>query len=223
MAEATEHDLESVVGEECHIVSAKRSGPRHVPSVHLTEFDAYDNLILLCRDHHKVVDDQRETYTAECLREMKKGHERWVSDRLSDSQGFGAAKVLSVPGNTPAFLAQLRTGQEVLRITMDACAYSREHDELLSQEEVDLVGGFLEVVEDFGDIASELGAGERAQIEFDLTQSLRKLEQAGFWVFGFREMKCLRGNGKEAEWPVAILRVVREGNDEITTPSEQGM
>ena len=43
------------IGEECHIVSSQLKGPRHVDNYQ--DYDSYDNLILLCRNHHKEIDD----------------------------------------------------------------------------------------------------------------------------------------------------------------------
>ena len=83
--DSTPHDDESVVGEECHIVSRRPSGPRHVPAFPSCEIDSYDNLLLLCRTHHKIVDDQPSTFTPEVLHQMKDNHEAWVSGTLDQS------------------------------------------------------------------------------------------------------------------------------------------
>ena len=45
-----------------------------------------DNLVLLCRTHHKMVDDQHETYTAEVLHKIKANHEKWVSSTLTEEK-----------------------------------------------------------------------------------------------------------------------------------------
>jgi hypothetical protein len=60
--DGTDKSDDSVVGDECHIVSGAGRGPRHDPAVREAELDAAENLILLCRVHHKMVDDQGETY-----------------------------------------------------------------------------------------------------------------------------------------------------------------
>ncbi|MBK7336102.1 MAG: HNH endonuclease [Saprospirales bacterium] len=57
------------VGEECHIISSEDTGPRHKTG--LADYDEYDNLILLCRNHHKEIDELTETYTEELLRYIK--------------------------------------------------------------------------------------------------------------------------------------------------------
>lgn len=69
-------DLQSgiVIGEICHIKARKSGGPRYDPSQTPAERDAYGNLILLCSVHHKVVDNDTETYSVESLTQMKEAH-----------------------------------------------------------------------------------------------------------------------------------------------------
>lgn len=67
---------ESVIGEICHIRAASPEGPRYDPDQSQTDRDSYENLILLCGVHHKVVDDDVEAYTAERLMRMKLEHEK---------------------------------------------------------------------------------------------------------------------------------------------------
>jgi len=84
--DASPTDDESIVGDECHIVAKSPTGPRGESPLTSKQRDHYDNLILLCRVHHKLVDDQPNTYTVQCLGEMKAVHEKWVRENL---QGFG--------------------------------------------------------------------------------------------------------------------------------------
>jgi hypothetical protein len=74
--DATASDDASVVGDECHIVSPKEQGPRFEGPFPKDQVDEPANLILLCRVHHKMVDDQCETYTVEVLRLLKANHEK---------------------------------------------------------------------------------------------------------------------------------------------------
>ncbi|MCA9071734.1 MAG: hypothetical protein KDA84_22560, partial [Planctomycetaceae bacterium] len=46
----------------------------------LEERDRYENLILLCEEHHHVVDAQPQTYTVERLRQMKFDHEALIAE-----------------------------------------------------------------------------------------------------------------------------------------------
>ena len=91
--QATEADEESLVGDVCHIVSQSEDGPRGQSSMGPEERDSYGNLILLCKVHHKLVDDQWRTYTVERLLQMKEQHERWVRESLPE---FGLERVEDV-------------------------------------------------------------------------------------------------------------------------------
>lgn len=66
------------LGERAHIVGV--NGPRASETI---EYDknAYENLIWLCRDHHKIIDhtSNLNIYTVDVLREMKARHESRVS------------------------------------------------------------------------------------------------------------------------------------------------
>lgn len=78
----TETDDPTVVGENCHIVSESDDGPRADALMPLERRNSYSNLILLCRNHHKVIDSQEIEYSVERLHKMKKSHEDWVKEQL---------------------------------------------------------------------------------------------------------------------------------------------
>ncbi|MBI1267341.1 MAG: hypothetical protein GC193_07920 [Cryomorphaceae bacterium] len=82
IAEETETDDESIIGDEAHIIARKKDGPRGNHPMSAEDRDKYDNLILLCRNHHKQIDDQDTHYTIEKLIELKKVHEKWVKESL---------------------------------------------------------------------------------------------------------------------------------------------
>jgi hypothetical protein len=71
----TTSDGLSVFGEEAHIVARSPGGPR---AGEVADLDGYDNLILMCSKHHKLIDDQEGIYTVETLRQMKVAHSMWV-------------------------------------------------------------------------------------------------------------------------------------------------
>lgn len=215
--DATDQDDESVVGDECHIVSAREKGPRHDPSYPKDNLDSYENLILLCRTHHKMVDDQQDTYTVDILRQMELNHEAWVSQKLTDKQKPKPLRLLRVKKNIPPFLFRLTTGKQALDLVMGSYAHLMDHDELKSPEEVNLVGGFLQAVSDWSLIGDDLEPNDRVSAAYSLTQSLHELEGAGFFVFGGREVQLLEGGVQDepSDWPVAILMVLRKENEGI--------
>ena len=52
-------DDDSIIGDECHIVSAATNGPRYDPDFPDDQLDDYSNLLLLCKVHHKLIDDHK--------------------------------------------------------------------------------------------------------------------------------------------------------------------
>ncbi|PFY80043.1 hypothetical protein [Bacillus toyonensis] len=76
-------DNPSIIGEECHIIAKEDDGPRGNSNFPKDKRDLYDNLVLMCNIHHKIIDDQEQLYTVEKLKEIKKDHEEWVRNSLS--------------------------------------------------------------------------------------------------------------------------------------------
>lgn len=66
---------QTLVGNVCHIKAAKPGGPRYDPKQTNEERHGYDNLLLMCSIHNKVVDDDEATYTVDSLKQMKADHE----------------------------------------------------------------------------------------------------------------------------------------------------
>ena len=71
----------AVVSDICHIYASSPNGPRGQGDLTEEELKSIDNLILLCPNHHRVVDRQPETYTAELLKQWKEEHDAKVKNR----------------------------------------------------------------------------------------------------------------------------------------------
>jgi hypothetical protein len=72
----------TTVGEIAHIVAKVENGPRGRDPLVPERRDDYDNLILLCPTHHKVIDDNEDNWPVERLKEMKANHEAWVTNQI---------------------------------------------------------------------------------------------------------------------------------------------
>ncbi|MEO6607823.1 MAG: hypothetical protein ABIN69_05080 [Aestuariivirga sp.] len=72
------------VADVCHIKGANEGGARFDPSQPDNERHAEPNLVLMCKIHHAVIDDDEVSYTVERLREIKADHEAKAST-LDDS------------------------------------------------------------------------------------------------------------------------------------------
>ena len=212
-------DDESIVGDECHIISAVPGGPRYDSSFPREKIHDHLNLLLLCKVHHKLVDDQEAEYTASRLANLKTSHEEWVSEQLeSPSPHTRPPRVRRMPENVPLFLKRIPSGKALLAIVNDACAFASYYDDLHTEVEDALVGGFLQEVQDWGELDLE-SVADRIRAERSLHEGLEELERAGFWVFGGSERQTLEGGiGPPTDWLIAHVQVLRDTNPDVILP-----
>ena len=85
----------TITGEICHIKARSLGGPRFDETQSEEERNGFDNLILLCRRHHKVVDSQPDVYSVEALQEHKVIHETTVGRSEQATDGFYAKILLN--------------------------------------------------------------------------------------------------------------------------------
>lgn len=66
---------QTLVGNVATSKQRNPEGPRYDPTQTNEERDRYDNLLLMCSIHNKVVVDDEATYTVDHLKQMKADHE----------------------------------------------------------------------------------------------------------------------------------------------------
>ena len=86
---------ESPVGEICHIRGRRPGAARYDGSIPTDELHNFNNLMLLCATHHKVIDDDEGSYTADKLRSIKIDHEE-TATRISEDEAERVAKTYSI-------------------------------------------------------------------------------------------------------------------------------
>ncbi|MCF8054796.1 MAG: HNH endonuclease [Deltaproteobacteria bacterium] len=74
-----------LIGEQAHIVGKGEGSSRSNSILTADERDSYHNLILLCPNHHTLIDRNPEDYPIEKLHMIKSQHEYWVESALSES------------------------------------------------------------------------------------------------------------------------------------------
>lgn len=204
---------ESIIGDECHIYARNLGGPRYNPDITDNAVDDYENLILLSKNYHKVIDDNPGYYSADKLKDIKRIHEAWVRDTLD----FEIRNVKSKKDKDVEFpfLSRVHTGSEIFNMVSTAHAYDFDNDDLKEDSEVELVGGFLQLLQDCGDIYSDMESGERVRIKHEISKELKELEDNGFWIFGGLSKRKPILNGKVTVFNIVTLRVLRSNNPSI--------
>lgn len=205
---ATTLDDDSIVGDECHIIARQPDWSRGDASISGQELEDYPNFILLCKIHHKIVDDQPNTYTIDVLKEMKRKHEKWVQETLHNAN-IGK----KIPKSETA--ARITTGKDALTVVLGADAFDFDHDEPENEGELELVSGFAQALRDYGDIGADIEAGDRVKFGFELTQDIKRLDEQGFFVFGAIQERTYKVADKPLKMSVAVIRIIRKTNPSI--------
>jgi len=76
------------IGEICHIEGLNPDSARYNPHLTNEESNSIENLILLCPNHHSLIDRDDDVYTVERLRDMKATHETHVKEQMSQVDFF---------------------------------------------------------------------------------------------------------------------------------------
>jgi hypothetical protein len=85
-----------MTGQICHVAAKSADGPRYDPDMSDEERDGFDNLLLLCGEHHTTIDRHPERYESSWLLTLKAEHERRAIKQieLSDEVATGIASAL---------------------------------------------------------------------------------------------------------------------------------
>lgn len=146
--------------------------------------------------------------SADSLEALARALDVQVAD-LNASESDTAAK-----SPEPQLLLRLTTGQQLMTLVADTHMYSFNHAEVTEPADVEAIAGFLQEVQDYGDILSELEAGERVRAAARLGEMIRELEALGFWIFSLADSMEKIGS-IPGPWSVARLFVARSSDPAI--------
>ena len=112
----------ALIADVCHIAGDKPDAKRYDPIQTEERRQGFNNLIVLCANHHRVIDSDEVTYTRPALREMKRSHEATATEEfvISDRQAEKIAAFLGGAVSATAFSEMAREVADVIRTIKDA-------------------------------------------------------------------------------------------------------
>lgn len=200
------------IGEECHIISSKTNGPRHKEG--LTDYDVPENLMLLCRNHHKQIDELHETYTEELLNYVKLNHEGWVRNTLTK-----AIKSES-DDDSPSFLTIVKTGGQLINLLASSYGTSVDYDEVQTEEEAELIGCVSQSLIDYLDLLEIVEPGEHPKLSLQMKEMIDDLEVNGYLLFGQKNIRSVKYGDKKSNITVANFAIKRKDSPDIMGMSD---
>ena len=209
VVEEVDRSTNLIIGEECHIVSSKPNGPRS--KMDWKDYDSYENLLVLCANDHKRIDEMTDLYTIDKLKEMKKVHENWVRTTLEKDVSAFANDQLKIKS-----LSLLRNGNDLLQTVTDVHGYEFDHSQLDTPESIRIVGGLLEELKFLGDMLDELTIPKLAELRLYLEGEVTKVNELGYLIFGTKRKVRLYSLGKDMGLFVSsVIVVVKKDNPSI--------
>jgi len=108
-----------LTGECCHIEAYSPHGARYNANQLDVARNGYENLVLMCHRHHKIVDADETTYTVEILKGIKCEHEKLFS---SESLSLNAEQVKALQKSSTIYWSRI---EEIDKMGMDI--YDMKH------------------------------------------------------------------------------------------------
>lgn len=209
----------------CHKFCGNNMEVHHIKARAEGGQDIYENAIPLCFDCHaevrqydpkhprgiKFTEKELIMHRDEWYRKVKQGvKENDKQERIEP------LKMLHQKDYRNIKLHKIDEGKQLISYIDGTCGINYD-EETQTLEEVKLVGEFVQYVKeiiDFDDLIDE--PYDRIMSGFNLTQSIKELDDAGFWVFAGKEnQKLVGGIGDPTLFPVLIMRIVRKDSSEI--------
>ena len=209
----------------CHKFCGNNMEVHHIKARAEGGQDIYENAIPLCFDCHaevrqydpkhpkgiKFTGKELIMHRDEWYRKVKQGvKENEKKERIEP------LKILHQKDYQNIKLHKIDEGKQLISYIDGTCGINYD-EEAQTLEEVKLVGEFVQYVKeimDFDDLIDE--PYDRIMSGFNLTQSIKELDDAGFWVFAGKEnQKLVGGIGNPTLFPVLIMRIVRKDSSEI--------
>ena len=141
-----------------HIIASSVNGPRgnKVLSTQLSNDE--NNIMVLCRDHHKEIDDFPEKFTVNILRDMKKEHENYIKDLMKikkESTVIGIKYTFNISDRVPkindddvrtcAFKQNYYCKGDIINLS-DSKADERNDSRIYELEKENIKRNFLQMV-----------------------------------------------------------------------------
>jgi hypothetical protein len=209
----------------CHKFCGNNMEVHHIKAVADGGQDVYENAIPLCFDCHAIVrqyDPRHPKGIRFSEKELSQHRDNWYTI-VAQSGGeqrtekeVEKIKIQHENNYQNIMLHKAESGKDIIAYLLEAYGFSYDQ-EAETLDEVKLIGDFIQYIKevlDFKDLIEE--PSDRVMATFNLTESIKELDMAGFWVFVGKENRTITsGTRKAMSCPVFLMRIVRKDNGEI--------
>lgn len=107
------------------------------------------------------------------------------------------------------YLPRLKNGRFLTDIIGGTDYFHPNYDEPEKKTEKDMIAGFFQNLHDVGDIWNDLDISAQIGFSSAISDNIKELEEAGFWVFGIRRKAiALLNHDKKTKMPIDISTII---------------
>jgi hypothetical protein len=212
----------------CHKFCGNNMEVHHIKAHADGGADTFENAIPLCFDCHAEVrqyDSRHPKGIKFSEKELIQHRDNWYkkittikpgNQQDKENKNSQPLKIHHEKNYEQIMLRKADTGKDILLYLSGACGINYDAD-AKTLDEVRLIGDFIQYIKeilDFDDLIEE--PCDRMMTSYNLSESIKELDDAGFWIFVGKENRVVTGGIGESEaFPVFIMRVVRKDSHEI--------
>ena len=167
-------DSNSNIGQECHIISPKPNGPRY--QANLDYYDKYDNLILLCANHHREIDTNVDRYPVSTLKRIKIEHESKIEKKLHEENESIDVLLKVDSGDALGNLVWGSHGRTIFTCSSDSTINK------IATELDELIGNMM-------DLQEQIISSDKLALHNDLDVYIKRLENLNYGLYADKIVK----------------------------------
>lgn len=198
----------------CHKFCGNNMEIHHIKAKADDGSDDFENAIPLCFDFHAEV----RQYDSKHPKGIKFTEKELIIHRdnwYKKMQHYVPEEEETRKQEENLFLHRASVGNDITQYLHGAYGISHnEQPETLEQAK--LFGEFIQYLSDILDFDFLDDPQESVMTTYNLTESIKELENAGFWVFVGREnKKLIESEEHSEEFPIFLVRIVKKDSNEI--------
>lgn len=198
----------------CHKFCGNNMEIHHIKARADGGSDDFENAIPLCFDCHAEV----RQYDSKHPKGIKFTEKELIIHRdnwYKKMQHYVPEKEETKKQEEKIFLHRANVGNDIIQYLHGAYGISHnEQPETLEQAK--LLGEFIQYLSDILDFDFLDDPQESVMTTYNLTESIKELDNAGFWVFvGKEDKKLTKSEGHLEEIPIFLVRIVKKDSNEI--------
>lgn len=211
----------------CHKFCGNNMEVHHIKAHADGGNDTFDNAIPLCFDCHAEVrqyDSKHPKGIKFSEKELIQHRDNWYQKVQQGNSGIPKQeandkieplKIYREKNYQDIMLHKVDKGKDILTYLSDACGFSYD-EETETLDEVKLISEFVQYIKEIMDYDLIDEPCDQIMAAYNLTESIKELDRAGFWVFIGKEKRVVTGGiGSPGTFPVFIMRIVRKDSEEI--------